>query len=81
MKLNVHWPKAGEHLVVLAAVWIVFSLLVGLFGAFDAMERSTENIARMALIHALKTSGLMVMGGLVILGVPIMVLVRKNSRN
>lgn len=54
---------------MLALAWIAFSTLFGLYNAFDVMEASRENIAYQALIGALKTAGLMMTGGLLILAV------------
>jgi len=77
MKIIPHWPKATEHFILLALGWITFSALFGLFGAFDAMEASRENIAYQALIGALKTAGLMMAGGLLTLAILLFAAKRK----
>jgi len=78
-----HWPKATEHFIMLAAAWMAFSLLLGLFGAFNAMEAAGENIASQALIVALMTSGLTLVGGLLVMALPLVLValikVRKQG--
>jgi hypothetical protein len=70
IRIQSHWPKATEHFILLALAWITFSALFGLFGAFDAMEASRENIAYEALIGAMKTAGLMMIGGFLLAAIP-----------
>lgn len=71
MRIVPHWPKATEHFILLAVAWTVFSTLFGLFGAFDAMEAGGENIASQALLGGMKTSGLMIIGGILLATLPL----------
>jgi hypothetical protein len=81
IKILSHWPKATEHFVMLAAAWVSFSLLFGLFGAFDAMEAAGENIATQALIDAMKVAGLMMVGGSLIAGIPLaLIAITRNKK-
>jgi len=72
MKSISHWPEAGKHLIMLALAWSAFSIMFGLFQAFDVME-SQENIASQAMMGALKTAGLLVLAGLIVFSIPILV--------
>ncbi len=76
-----HWPGARKHLIMLAIAWVSFSILLGLFLAFDALESSPANKpAAGVLINALKTAGLLMFGGIVTYGIPFLVyfLIRRK---
>ena len=81
MKIITHWPGAGKHYLMLALAWLSFSVMFGLFGAFDAMESSANNIASQAMIGALKTAGLVMLAGFVVFSIPILVYLMVRQRD
>lgn len=71
MKSNTHWPGVTKHLIALALGWFVFSVLLGLFYAFDAMEGSTDVTPSVVVTYFLKVTAVTFLIGLIALSVPL----------
>ena len=80
MNFKSHWPEAGKYIIMLTLGWCSFSILFGLHQAFDVMESSQENIASKAILDALKTAGMLVVGGSFIFIVPWIALILKDPK-
>jgi hypothetical protein len=65
-EISLRWIEAIRHIANLAAVFGVFSTLIGLFFAFSALESSAEIIPFPVISGGLKVSLITVLYGLII---------------
>jgi hypothetical protein len=71
------WPALRVHVLLLAASWTGFSILLGLLGAFDLMEIGGKEAVTTAIFHALRTSLVVMVTGLLIGAVPVGFLIKR----
>lgn len=71
------WPALRAHVLLLVASWITFSMLLGLIGSFHMMESGGKEVVTEAIIHAVKTFLIVSVTGLLIAGVPVVVLIKR----
>lgn len=80
MKITLIWPGVTKHLIALALGWGGFSVLLGLFYAFDAMEASKEVTASTAVPYFLKVTAITFLIGSVLLSLPIFIWKLQNNK-
>jgi hypothetical protein len=73
MKLALYWPGVTKHLIALTIGWFMFSVLLGLFYAFDAMEATTEIPASTAIQYFLKVAAITFFIGSIALTLPVII--------
>lgn len=63
---NLKWLETIKHIGGFAAAWGTFSTLIGLFQAFDAIERAEEIIPFQVIMGGLKVGLITVLYGLIV---------------
>jgi len=84
MKITLHWPGVTKHLIALALGWGGFSVLLGLFYAFDVIEASGDVTPTLAIPYFLKVTAITFLIGSIVLSLPIIIwksLSKKNALN
>lgn len=73
MKITAHWPDITKHLIALTLGWGLFSILLGLFFAFDTMEASKAASIPEAIPQFLQVTVISFLIGSIVLGLPILI--------
>ena len=80
MKITAHWPEVTKHLIALTLSWGAFSILLGLFFAFDTMEASKAASIPEAIPEFFRVATTSFLSGSIVLGIPILVWKLVNKK-
>ncbi|MEK6781362.1 MAG: hypothetical protein AABY93_06630 [Bacteroidota bacterium] len=80
MKIISHWPEVTKHLTALVLGWGVFSILLGLFYAFDIMEAS-KAVSSEVILDFLKVATVTFLIGLIVFSIPLLTWKLLNKKN
>ena len=81
MKITAHWPDVTKHLIALTVGWGLFSILLGLFFAFDSMEASKAASIPEAMPEFLQVTAITFLIGSIVLSLPIFLWQLLNKKN